>query len=315
MQFDWQRNWNAILKGQSGNASGGSAEIEMRRAARNESESCIAALASVCEDKMPVQIFALRHRRGSLRLDGQSLARHSNRTLSVTSHDSPNRCGRPAPKWEDEISSGTTLPGTLSPFAGRCDQPQQWREGARRNPTVEFPDQRRQRQFWQPDMSNDSIMLSGNPATGAPGASLAIRAEFAAIAAGFSLLPPLSSGVANLRCCCQRRWHWARNHYRHTGAGRKFCHYGRTQYDVSAGATVTLTLPTVNGTLALLASPTFSGTSLALTAAHGPQRYFNSGKYLSGRIVSQPLPRKDRYNNGGTFTSQCLLNRSIIFFL
>lgn len=100
-------------------------------------------------------------------------------------------------------------------------------------------------------MTNPYFNPSGNPVTGGAGASAVIRAEFAAIAAGFALLPalPLTAGAAivvgpsgtNLVI---------------TGGlslAGSLTTTGNFATTLVQGAAVSLTLPVVSGTLATLA--------------------------------------------------------------
>lgn len=111
-------------------------------------------------------------------------------------------------------------------------------------------------------MSNDYYNASGTPGTGAQGASQPMRLEFSSIAAGFAKLPALT-GNANKAVVINS-----------TGTGMtvttgtlalagNFATTGAYNTTLTQTASVTLTLPAVNGTLATLAgTETFSNKTL-----------------------------------------------------
>lgn len=107
-------------------------------------------------------------------------------------------------------------------------------------------------------MSNEYYNQTGNPTYGSPGASATVRAEFAAISAAFAMLPTLAgnankavvvNGSGDAMTVTAGTLALAGNL---TTAGA-FTTSGAHDLTLSLGATVTLTLPGADATLATLA--------------------------------------------------------------
>lgn len=102
-------------------------------------------------------------------------------------------------------------------------------------------------------MSNSYYIVSGTPATGSPGASSPVRSEFALIAAGFNLLPTLSVGAAGCAIVLNGSGTALTTTAGQLTLAGNLTTTGAFATSLTQQASVTLTLPAVNGTLATLA--------------------------------------------------------------
>lgn len=114
-------------------------------------------------------------------------------------------------------------------------------------------------------MPNSFYNVAGVPATSAPGASSTIRTEFSAIAAAFDLFPTLS-GFANKAFVVNSAGTAVTLTAGSLALAGNFTTTGAFNTTLIAGATVSLTLPLVSGTLATLAG-TETLTNKTLTSA------------------------------------------------
>lgn len=149
-------------------------------------------------------------------------------------------------------------------------------------------------------MSNEYYTASGTPVTASQGSSGNMRSEFALIVAGFNLLPALSGNgnkvitvnSAGTALIASTTITFAGN-FRTTGA------FNTT---LVQGASVSLTLPLINSTLATLAAVE-TLTNKTLVAPH-----VTGGMVIAGDVtVSGDLTTATSLGSSGPITSQGLL--------
>ena len=174
---------------------------------------------------------------------------------------------------------------------------------------------------------SDYYDVSGAPITGSQGLSSIMRAEFSLIAAGFAKLPP-TTGFANKMVIVNS----AGTALTTTGGtfslAGNLTVTGAFNLTLVVGATVTLTLPLVSGTLATLAgtetltnktltapaisAPAFSGVStgsLTLTAATLPSPIVSGTITGTYTIGGTPTGSAILFTSTGTVTARSLATR------
>ncbi len=140
-------------------------------------------------------------------------------------------------------------------------------------------------------MSNDYYNPTGNPGTAAQGLSALMRTEFANIAAGFAKLPGLSGNNSKAVIVNSGGTGFTTTTGTLALAGN-FATTGAFNLVMALGASITLTLPAVNGTLATLAgtetltnktlsSGTFSGTFTGNPTFSGNATFSGSTLHVS----------------------------------
>lgn len=172
-------------------------------------------------------------------------------------------------------------------------------------------------------MSNPYFNVTGNPATGSSGSSSLVRAEFAAIQAGFALLPTLS-GNANAVLQINTGGTAIGVLPKAFSLGANFTTSGAYNLTLTATATTSVTLPST-GTVATLAgaeslsnktltspvisSPTLSGaagsgtlSSMTLTTPTFTSCTFASCTFPSPVLAGTPTGTLVANSSTGTFT-------------
>ena len=120
-------------------------------------------------------------------------------------------------------------------------------------------------------MSNDYFVASGEPATGAFAASAPMRSEFSSIEDAFDKLPTLSSGTAGRAVVVNSLGTLLTTTTGTLALAGNFATTGAFNTTLVVGATVSLTLPLVDGTLATLAgTETLSNKTLVAPALGTP---------------------------------------------
>ncbi len=120
-------------------------------------------------------------------------------------------------------------------------------------------------------MTNSFYNASGTPGTGAFAASAPMRSEYSAIAAGFDLLPTLSTGTASKALVINPSGTAITTTTGTLALAGNFATTGAFATTLIAGADVSLTLPLVSGTLATLAgTETLSNKTLVAPALGTP---------------------------------------------
>ena len=133
------------------------------------------------------------------------------------------------------------------------------------------------------------------PVTGAPGASAALRSELDAITTGFSLLPTLS-GNANKALVVNAGGTAVTVTTGTFALAGKFATTGAFNTTIAQGATTTVTLPLVSGTLATLAgTETLSNKTIAASTLSGTVS--GGGNQINNVIIGTSTPL------AGTFTT------------
>lgn len=140
-------------------------------------------------------------------------------------------------------------------------------------------------------MPNDYYTPSGAPSTGAFAASAVMRSEFDSVGDGFDKLPTLSVGLASRAVVLASNGLSLTTTTGTFALAGNFATTGNFGLTLAVGATVTLTMPVVSGTLATLAgtetltNKTISGSSNTLSNI-GNASLTNSSITINGNNVS-----------------------------
>ena len=144
-------------------------------------------------------------------------------------------------------------------------------------------------------MTNSFYNHGTYPVTGAPGASAALRSELDAITTGFSLLPTLS-GNANKALVVNAGGTAVTVTTGTLALAGNLATTGAFNTTIAQGATTTITLPLVSGTLATLAgTETLSNKTIAASTLSGTVS--GGGNQINNVIIGTSTPL------AGTFTT------------
>jgi len=144
-------------------------------------------------------------------------------------------------------------------------------------------------------MTNSYYNHGSYPITGAPGASAALRAELDLVTAGFALLPTLS-GNANKALVINAGGSAVTVTTGTLALAGNFATTGAFNTTLVQGATTSLTLPVVSGTLATLAgTETLSNKTIAASTLSGTVS--GGGNQINNVIIGTSTPL------AGTFTT------------